>query len=83
MIQDYINVVEDGGRKQENPLWRAVEEEVEEYASLGEKGTWKMGGQLREEEREEVLTMLEANNDRFAYKVDDLGEYTGEPKGVP
>ena len=49
MVQDYINVVEDWGRKQENPLWRTVEEEVEEYASLGEKGTWKLGGQLREE----------------------------------
>ena len=76
-------MVEGWGRKQENPLWRTVEEEVEEYASLGEKGTSKMGGQLREEEREEVLTMLEANSDRFAYKVEDLGGYTGEPMGVP
>ena len=51
-------MVEGWGRKQENPLWRAVEEEVEEYASLGEKGTSKLGGQLRDTEREEVLTML-------------------------
>lgn len=45
-------------------------------------GVPKLGGQLSSGGKDEVVQMLEANSDLFAYTVEDVGGITGEYQGV-
>ena len=38
---------------------------------------WKIGGSLTERDQLDVLRILSANNDRFAYSLEELSRYTG------
>ena len=41
------------------------------------KPKWKMGGALSERDQLDVLKNISDNNDRFAYSLEDLEEYSG------
>ena len=41
------------------------------------KHKWKMGGALSERDQLDVLKNISDNNDRFAYNLEDLEEYSG------
>ena len=41
------------------------------------KPKWKLGGGLTERDQLDVLKLLSDNNDRFAYSLEDLEQYTG------
>ena len=43
---------------------------------------WKIGGGLTERDQLNVLLTLKQNNDRFAYSLEDLDQYTGPPMEV-
>ena len=43
---------------------------------------WKLGPKLTERDQLRVLQVLEDNNDRFAYKIEGLGRYTGPPMEI-
>ena len=90
MVEDYMMVVEEDERRRGNPVWREVEEYSEEEMHMlaacevaaEEKPSWKLGGQLQPEERDQVVELLEQNRGIFAHSVEDLGGFVGEPMGV-
>ena len=47
-----------------------------------EKPRWKIGPNLKERDQLQVLKVLTDNNDRFAYKIEELERYTGPPMEI-
>ena len=43
---------------------------------------WKLGPKLTEQDQLKVLQVLADNNDRFAYKIEELERYTGPPMEI-
>ena len=46
------------------------------------KQKWNVGGALSEKDQLDVLEMLSDNNDRFAYRLEELEQYSGPPMEV-
>ena len=49
---------------------------------LAEQYKWKLGNQLTRMEREQLVRMLEENSGEFAFSLEELGGYTGEPMEI-
>ena len=47
-----------------------------------QRAKWKLGEGLKERDQLDVLRVLEENNDRFAYNLDYLEQYTGPPMEI-
>ena len=49
---------------------------------LAEPYKWKLGNQLTTEEKEHLVRVLEENRGEFAFSLEELGAYTGEPMEI-
>ena len=75
---------EDSGRSVHNPTVLRAEGEGGSAPSPPQRDKLKekkfnVGVSLQEQDQIRVLTMLEANRDRFAFSFDDIEPFTGEP----
>ena len=83
LVNEWIQLLQQQPTRPQRPASPSFTVSTPSMTAAGDAKAWKLGGQLYPSERKQMTALLDLQKGNFAFSVEDLGGFKGEPMEVP